>query len=454
MPLVVTNTLTRTKEIFVPREAGKVSMYVCGPTVYNHIHIGNARSAIVFDVIRRYLVWRGYEVTFVQNYTDVDDKIIVRAAQEKRAADEVAADYSSAFEQVMAALGVAPPDILAKATNHIPEMIKMISTLIEKGFAYESGGNVWFDVEKFDGYGGLSGRSLDHLSEERIEPDPSKRNSPDFGLWKVAKPGEPEWASPWGQGRPGWHIECSAMSTKYLGMGFDIHGAGTDLIFPHHENELAQSEAAFGSSPFAKYWLHNGMVNLDAVKMSKSLGNFVLAKDLLEKVGPQVLRLMSISGHYRSDLEFGEDSLAQAARTIERFETFALETKSALGPVSSAGQQYLDRFTEAMDDDFNTPEALGVVHDLLKRANVMLRDPEVAGLVGAFKQMTDVLGIPIEVGTTQDRLSDDLMLLIESRETARKEGRFEEADRIRDELGLLGVSLKDGPEGTTWRRKN
>ncbi len=454
MPLVVTNTLTRTKEVFVPRDVGKVAMYVCGPTVYNHIHIGNARSAIVFDMIRRYLVWRGYEVTFVQNYTDVDDKIIVRAAQEKRTADAVAADYSRAFEQVMAALGVAPPDILVRATDHIPEMIKMIETLIEKGFAYESGGNVWFDVEKFEGYGRLSGRSLDDLSQERIEPDPSKRNSPDFGLWKAAKPGEPKWVSPWSEGRPGWHIECSAMSTKYLGMGFDIHGAGTDLIFPHHENEMAQSESAFGTSPFAKYWLHNGMVNLDAIKMSKSLGNFVLAKDLLEKVRPQVIRLMSISGHYRTDLDFGDDSLVQAGRTIERLETFALETKDVAGPVSSEGQQYLDKFTDAMDDDFNTPAALGIVHDLLKRANAMRRDPEEAGLVAAFKQMTEVLGISVEVNTQNDGLTDDLMRLVESREAARKEGRFDEADRIREELGLLGVSLKDGPEGTTWRMKN
>lgn len=430
-------------------------MYVCGPTVYNHIHVGNARSSIVFDVIRRYLVWRGYEVTFVQNYTDVDDKIIVRAAQENRTADAVAADYSRAFEQVMAALGVAPPDILVKATDHIPEMIKMIETLIEKGFAYESGGSVWFSVDRFPDYGKLSGRTLDDVrAGERVEPDVNKRQPLDFALWKSAKAGEPSWESPWGPGRPGWHIECSAMSAKYLGMGFDIHGAGTDLIFPHHENEIAQSEAAFGTSPFVKYWLHNGMVNLDAIKMSKSLANFVLVKDLLEKVRPQVIRLMSISGHYRTDLDFGEDALVQARRTIERFETFAVETKDVGGPISSLGQQYLDRFTDVMDDDFNTPSALGVVHDLLKRANVILKDGEVAGLVAAFKQMTEVLGISVGVDSQKDGLPDDLMRLVELREAARQEGRFDEADRIRDELGSLGVSLKDGPEGTTWARKN
>lgn len=454
MPLVVTNTLTRTKEVFVPRDVGKVSMYLCGPTVYNHIHVGNARSAIAFDVIRRYLVWRGNEVTFVQNYTDVDDRIIVRAAEEKRSTDEVASDYSRAFEQVMSALDVAPPDILVKATEHIPEMIKMIETLIEKGFAYASEGNVWFDVEKFEGYGLLSGRSLDDIRKERIEPDPSKRNSPDFGLWKAAKPGEPKWASPWGEGRPGWHIECSAMSVKYLGMGFDIHAGGADLIFPHHQNEIAQSEAAYGTSPFAKYWLHNGMLNLDSIKMSKSLGNFVLAKDLLEKVRPQAIRLMSISGHYRTDLDFGEDSLVQAERTIERLETFAGETEGVVGPVSSEGQQYLDKFADAMDDDFNTPAALGILHDLLKRANAILKDPEVAGLVAAFKQMTEVLGIRVEPEPQKEALPDDLMQLIESRESARHEGRFDEADRIRDELASLGVSLKDGPDGTTWRSKD
>ena len=453
-------------------------MYVCGPTVYNHIHIGNARSAIVFDVIRRYLAWRGYEVTFVQNYTDIDDRIIVRAAQQKRPADEVAADYSRAFEAVMTALDVAPPDILVKATEHISEMIEMIETLIEKGFAYAAGGSVWFSVEGFEGYGKLSGRTLDDVrAGERVEPDVNKRQPLDFSVWKAAKEGEPSWESPWGPGRPGWHIECSAMSAKYLGMGFDIHGGGTDLIFPHHENEIAQSEAAFGTAPFAKYWLHNGMINMDAIKMSKSLGNFVLAKELLETVRPQVLRLMAVSGHYRTDLDFGENSLDQAARTIERFDTFAAETKDFDGPVSPEGQKYLDEFTEAMDDDFNTPAALGVVHDLLKRANTVVtgglggvaapgrydlgapeaanppKSTEVAGLVAAFRQMTDVLGISVAFDS-KDGLPDDLMQLVEAREAARKDGRFDESDRIRDELGRLGVSLKDGPEGTTWRLKN
>ncbi|MGH2772745.1 MAG: cysteine--tRNA ligase [Actinomycetota bacterium] len=464
MALMVTNTLTRRKEELRPREESKISFYVCGPTVYNHIHVGNARAAVVFDVIRRYLRWRGYDVNFVQNYTDVDDKIIARATEEGRPAEEVAREYSHAYEVVMKALNVEPPDLLVKATDHIGDMIKAIGSLIERGYAYEAGGNVWFAVEEFKGYGKLSGRSLDDVRAERVEPDPSKRSPLDFALWKAAKEGEPSWESPWGRGRPGWHIECSTMSEKYLGMGFDIHGGGSDLIFPHHENEIAQAEAATGEEPFVRVWLHNGMVNLDEQKMSKSLGNFVLVKDFLKEIRPAALRLMSIAGHYRSDIDFGEASLRQAEKTLERFEIFAHAAKAA-GEVSEEGRKFLQRFTDAMDDDFNTPTAISVIHDLIKTGNIELEaaqggDEAAQGrleeLMAAFCEMTDVLGLELESGTAAaSEISGKLIdLVLELREAARQAGRYEESDKVRDRLRDLGIEIEDTKAGARWRMKS
>lgn len=460
MGLMVTNTLTRAKEAFVPRDEGKVSMYVCGPTVYGDIHVGNARSFIVFDVIRRYLAWRGFEVTFAQNYTDVDDKIINRAKAEGADWAALAGHYSDAYEKVASALEIQPPDLLVKATDHIPDMIDMISRLVERGVAYESAGSVWFSVESFPGYGKLSGRTLDEVNaRERVDPDPNKRMALDFALWKAAKEGEPSWESPWGRGRPGWHIECSAMSAKYLGMGFDIHGGGSDLVFPHHENEIAQAEAATGSEPFVRYWLHGGMVKMDSEKMSKSLGNIALVKDLLNEVKPAALRMMAVSAAYRSDVDFGEASLEQARRGVERFENFSRAAGSPAAEVSEEGAGFLDRFRTAMDDDFNTPLAISVMFDLVKAGNTAIESgdkPRAAGLVAAFNQMTGVLGIsyePAGAGEAEEpTLSAEENDLLDRRNDARKNKNWAESDRLRDQLAGLGIIVEDTSAGTRWHR--
>ena len=466
MGLKVTNTLTRAKEAFVPRDEGKVAMYVCGPTVYGDIHVGNARTFVVFDVIRRYLAWRGFDVTFCQNYTDVDDKIIAKANDEGTDWQELAAHYAKAYEEVASALGILPPDRLVKATEHIGDMIDMIARLIDRGFAYEAAGSVWFSVEDFPGYGKLSGRTLDEVhARERVEPDPNKRRPLDFALWKAAKQGEPAWDSPWGPGRPGWHIECSAMSARYLGMGFDVHGGGSDLIFPHHENEIAQAEAALGTEPFVRYWLHGGMVKMDALKMSKSLGNLVLVKDLLEQERAAVLRIMSISAAYRHDVDFGEASLEQAKRTLGRFENFLRSAGPPGEKVSPEGQDYLDRFAAAMDDDFNTPVAMSVMFDLVKHGNTLVEsgpDPQVAeqlgGLVAAFCQMAEVLGIGNMAGdhvgaAAAEQLSSEESRLLALRDEARKAKNWAESDSLRDRLAEMGVIVEDTPAGTRWHRK-
>ncbi|MGH2811936.1 MAG: cysteine--tRNA ligase [Actinomycetota bacterium] len=463
MAVRVYNTLTRRKDDLVPREAGKIAMYVCGPTVYNHIHVGNARASIVFDVIRRYLAWRGYEVRFVQNYTDIDDRIIAKAEEEKRSTEEVANDYSAAFEQVMSALDVSPPDTLVKATEHIPQMIDMISGLVSKGYAYEAGGSVWFSVEKFPGYGSLSGRNFDALrAGERVEPDPSKQHVLDFALWKGAKPGEPSWESPWGPGRPGWHIECSAMSLEHLGMGFDIHGGGADLIFPHHENEIAQSEAFDGSSPFVRYWLHNGLVRIDEEKMSKSLRNFVLLKDFLTAVPAPAARLLNVMSHYRSDVDFGDEQLAIARNSYERLRTFFANAKEITASSEPAGEaaDLLDRFREAMDDDFNTPQAMVALHDITRRGNTEMQEAmdgsaearsRLAAFMGAFQQIAGILGVEPRL---EERLeeADDIEKLVADRERARKGGDYARADEIREILRSRGVAVEDTPAGPRWRK--
>lgn len=431
-------------------------MYVCGPTVYGHIHVGNARAMVVFDVIRRYLEWSGLEVNFVRNYTDVDDKIINKARDEGISSEELAVKYAKAFDSVATDLGIKDPTHSVKATEHIPDMIEMIEQIIDRGFGYESGGSVWFAVESFPGYGKLSGRTLEGVrAGERVEPDPNKRQPLDFAVWKASKPGEPSWESPWGPGRPGWHIECSAMSARYLGMGFDIHGGGSDLIFPHHENEIAQAEAATGRKPFVRYWLHNGMVNMGAEKMSKSLGNLVLAKDLIDSEGASVLRLMSIAGNYRSEVDFSDAALTQARNVVERIEAFR-RVAGPGGDLSEEGRGFLSRFSEAMDDDFNTPVALGVIRDLVRSGNSALAeqatagDAYLAGLVAALDQMTGILVGPVKQSGAVS--SEEIDQLIADRNAARATRDFAGADAIRSKLTELGILLEDGPQGTRWRK--
>ncbi len=481
MPIRVYDTMRREVVDFEPRDPGRVSIYCCGMTVYNYPHIGNMRTFVWFDFIRRYLRYRGFEVTLVLNYTDVDDKIIERANIEGIPPDAVTAKYIAAAEDDMANLGAEKPDILPRATTHIEEMVEAIQKLIDKGYAYESEGNVWFEVEKFDGYGKLSGRSLDDMraGEERIEPHASKRNQLDFGLWKAAKEGEPSWSSPWGPGRPGWHIECSVMSEKYLRMGFDIHGGGSDLIFPHHENEIAQSESLeSGDTPFARYWLHAGMVQMDAEKMSKSLGNVVLARDLLERVPAEAVRYWMLQSSYRSQAVCSGAAIEDAAQSYDRWKTFIVAVRHVLGrdevPVVEhlvRGDQelaegepavgYVQRFIEAMDDDFNSAEAFAVVHEIVREGNKRLelvqrgddsvRD-ELLELVRDFLELTAVLGFKfLDDAGDSELLAGLVGYLLELREQAREEKAFERSDAIRARLQDLGVVIEDTPSGPRWR---
>jgi len=485
----VYNTLTRSKQEFVPREAGKVSIYVCGPTVYNHIHIGNARTFLSFDVIRRYLQWRGFEVTFVQNITDVDDKIINRSNEEGRPAAEVAAEYTEAFITAMRALGVEDPTVRPMATETIPQMIDMIERLIAGGHAYVIEGDVYFSVRSFPGYGKLSGRDIDEMhSGARVEVDDRKRDPLDFALWKSAKPGEPHWPSPWGDGRPGWHIECSVMSEQELGLPFDIHGGGADLTFPHHENELAQSEAATGV-PFVKYWLHGGMLQVNAEKMSKSLGNFLLLKEVLERYDVPVIRLLMLQTHYRSPLDFSDTRLDDTTHAYERLENLVRNLRWArslaacgLGAPDEACsglKLHIDaareKFTAEMDDDFNTAGALAAVFELAKAANVFLADYQVdlcsddkEALLDAEDLVVELLGVlgieiaepqtccyPAEVvdlarevaGFSGDDPEAAVDALLACRAAARVEKEWARADAVRDGLGALGFTIEDTPQG-------
>ncbi len=492
MSLAVYNTMSRRKEDFVPREEGKVFMYVCGPTVYNYIHVGNGRAYLVFDVIRRYLAFKGYEVLYVQNFTDVDDKIINRAAEEGKAPQEIASFYEKAFMEDMRALNVLPPDVAPRATETIPRMLEMIQVLVDKGYAYAVDGDVFFRVESFDGYGKLSGRTLDEMrAGERVEVDERKAHPMDFALWKASKPGEPAWDSPWGKGRPGWHIECSAMSLHYLGMGFDIHGGGQDLVFPHHENEIAQSEAFTGMQPFVRYWLHNGFVNIQEEKMSKSLGNIVLVREILKKYPADAVRLLALQTHYRNPIDFGPDALEEARRAYERLENclFALDAFLARPPERTAPQRtqrevelsdsFFDferRFEEAMDDDFNTARAIGVVFELVKELNTYLGEQEVYQTLAApmvashgrdtLLKLCNILGLfsPVEAqvegggaaeakgGSGGMPSAEDLIeLLLEVRTLARKNKQFEIADLIRARLRELGIRVDDLREGQRWK---
>jgi cysteinyl-tRNA synthetase len=475
MAITIFDTLARKQVALEPREPGRLTMYVCGPTVYNFIHIGNARTFAWFDLIRRYFAYRGLNVTYVMNYTDVDDKIIERAKLEKLPVEGITQKYASAFEDDMRALGAHPADIIVRATQHVDDMVDAIEGLIEKGLAYEVDGDVFFSVEAFPGYGKLSNRSVDDLrSGERIEPHASKRNPLDFALWKSAKEGEPEWPSPWGPGRPGWHIECSVMSTKYLGMGFDIHGGGSDLIFPHHENEIAQAEGLAATEPFARHWMHAGMVQMESEKMSKSLGNVALARDVVQRYPGEAVRYWAITGSYRSQVVFSDDSLDDAAAAYDRWATFYSAAHHALGesfpaapdvqrPVASDDEApaRLRDFIAAMDDDFNSAEALAVVHEIVREGNKLLdgvqRGDEadalsLAEVVRDFIEATSVLGFAFDSQQGGSELIEGLVTyLLELRDQARAEKAFERADQIREKLIDLGVAVEDTPAGPRWR---
>ena len=456
MSLRVHNTLTRKEEDFVPPVPGEVRMYVCGVTVYDLCHIGHARSAIVFDVIRRYLAYKGYRVTFVKNFTDVDDKIIRRANADGVSAREVSERYIAEFYRDMEAIGVLRGDIEPKATDHIGQMIRLIEQLVGAGVAYVVDGDVYFEIARFPAYGRLSGKNLDELlAGARVEVDERKRDPRDFALWKAVKPGEPSWPSPWGEGRPGWHIECSAMAMEYLGSTFDIHGGGEDLIFPHHECEIAQSEAAT-AKPFARYWIHNGFVNLGSEKMSKSLGNTLLIRELVKRHDPDALRLWLLGTHYRHPLEFSEERLHEAGRALERFNRLFREAARYTrqpGPLPDSLHRFRARFEAAMDDDFNTPQALGALFDLARALYELLEHAETAdaqqalvsgveevkrlgGALGLFGRSTANVGPPAEV----DRL-------VTERSDARKRRDWRRSDDLRDAIHELGWSVEDTPSG-------
>ena len=462
------NTLTRKKEEFVPIEEGKVKMYVCGPTVYNFIHIGNARPMIVFDTARRYMEYKGYEVNFVSNFTDVDDKIIKKAIEEGVSAEEISQRYIAECKKDMADMNVKPATTHPLATQEIDGMIDMISTLIDKGFAYEVNGTVYFRPRRFDEYGKLSHKNLDDLRSGNrsllVSGEDQKEDPLDFVLWKPKKEGEPFWVSPWGEGRPGWHIECSVMSKKYLGEEIDIHAGGEDLIFPHHENEIAQSECCNGKI-FARYWLHNGFLNIDNRKMSKSLGNFFTVREIGEKYDLQVLRFFMLSAHYRSPLNFSAEIMESSKNALERILT-AVETLTHLSETAASGmtaeeekaceemKQFRAKFEEAMDDDLNTADAVSAVFELVKFANTNASADSSKEFVETLKkeisELCDILGIITE--KKADSLEAEVEALIAERQAARKAKDFAKADEIRDKLLAMGIQLKDTREGVQWKR--
>ena len=448
----VHSTLHRGLVDFEPRDQGKIGIYVCGPTVQSEPHVGHGRYAVAFDVIRRYLDWRGFDVTYVTNITDIEDKIIAAAHETGETVEELAERMSARFTDSFRALGVLAPDIEPKATEHIGEMIELIESLIDRGLAYVRDGDVYFSVKALEGYGKLSGRRPEELrSGYRIDVDEAKEDSLDFALWKATKPGEPWWDSPWGPGRPGWHIECSAMAEKYLGSGFDIHGGGRDLIFPHHENEIAQSEGVSGST-FARYWLHNGMVNLAGEKMSKSEGNIVDLETIAHDYGGRALRMLFVRAHYRSPIDYSDELLAEAAESLDRLDRFR-ERVDAGEPDSKA----LMQFQTYMDDDFSTPQAVSLLFELIREGNRILDDGgDASGIAGTVQVIAEVLGLDDASGPVREsrELSDaEIERLISERDAARAERRFEEADRIRDRLENAGITLEDSPDGTRWIRK-
>jgi cysteinyl-tRNA synthetase len=458
------NTLTRKKELFEPLEPNKVKMYVCGPTVYNYIHIGNARAAIVFDTIRRYLQFRGYEVTYVSNFTDVDDKLIKAARELGEDVPTIAERFIQAYFEDITALGCKKADVHPRVTENIDTIIEFIQALIEKGYAYEVDGDVYYRTRKFAEYGKLSHQSIDELKAgARIEVGEKKEDPLDFALWKAAKEGEICWDSPWGKGRPGWHIECSAMARKYLGDTIDIHAGGQDLTFPHHENEIAQSEALTGK-PFAKYWLHNGYLNINNEKMSKSLGNFVLVHDIIRQIDPQVLRFFMLSVHYRHPINYSEELLESAKKGLERLKTSYFNLKHRLKSSTNLTddddqwlariQEQHDAFIREMDDDFNTANGIAVLFELSKQANLYLLEKNTServihAFLREFEQLLDVLGITLQ---EEELLDEEIEALIQKRNEARKNRNFALADQIRDELKAKNIILEDTPQGTRWKR--
>ena len=463
------NTMSKKKEEFIPLEEGKVKMYVCGPTVYNFIHIGNARPMIAFDTVRRYFEYKGYDVNFVSNFTDVDDKIIKKAIEEGVTADEISKRYIAECKKDMEAMNIKPATKNPLATEEICGMVDMIQTLIDKGYAYEKNGTVYYRTRKFEGYGKLSHKNLDDLQSGGrallVTGEDEKEDPLDFVLWKPKKEGEPAWESPWSEGRPGWHIECSEMSKKYLGEQIDIHAGGEDLIFPHHENEIAQSEAANGKE-FARYWMHNGFLNIDNRKMSKSLGNFFTVREISEKYDLQVLRFFMLSAHYRSPLNFSAELMEAAKNGLERILTAAENLRFLSGNAGKGGmteeekvlfaktEEYVTDFERAMDDDFNTADAIAAVFDLVKYINTTAdgsRSGEyLDSLYARLNTLTDVLGIIID--KEEEMLDEDIEALIEKRQAARKERNFALADQIRDELLAKGIILEDTREGVKWKK--
>jgi cysteinyl-tRNA synthetase len=465
MAIQLYNTMTRKKEQFIPLEEGKVKMYVCGPTVYNYIHIGNARPAIVFDTVRRYLEFRGYDVNFVSNFTDVDDKLIRAANELQSDVPTIANRFIEAYFEDVSALGCKKADVHPRVMENMDIIIDFVSQLVERGYAYESEGDVYFRTRRFEGYGKLSHQSIDDLQVgARIEVGEKKEDDLDFALWKAAKEGEIFWDSPWGPGRPGWHIECSAMAKKYLGETIDIHAGGQDLTFPHHENEIAQSEALSGKT-FARYWMHNGYINIDNEKMSKSLGNFVLVHDIIKQINPQVLRFFMLSVHYRNPINYSQELLESTTAALDRLKTSYQNLKHRLDAsanLTQNNQEWLEKisahreeFIEAMDDDFNTARAISVLFELSKLANYYLMEKNTAvevinAFTSQFEELFAVLGLSLE--QQEELLDEEIDALIEQRIQARKDRNFQLADQIRDQLKEMNIILEDTPQGTRWKR--
>ena len=485
MALRVFNTLGGKKEQFEPLEPGRVRMYVCGPTVYDDSHIGHARSVVVFDVIARYLKAKGYDLTYVRNFTDVDDKIIDKANQLGMDCKAVAEKYITEFYKDMDALNVERATIEPKATEHMNQILQFVEKLIQKGFAYRINGDVYYSVEKFKEYGKLSGRRLEDMEAgARVDIDERKRNPFDFVLWKSAKPGEPAWESPWGMGRPGWHIECSAMSNEYLGETFDIHGGGKDLCFPHHENEIAQSESVSGKL-FVKYWIHNGFVNINREKMSKSLGNFLMIKDVLKIYHPETVRLFLLSNHYRSPIDFTDQALDEARMGLDKIYALLLRVDNKMGVESTQDIEsgdFWQQFCEAMDDDFNSARGIGIIFDMVRKVNRMLDKydekidfgrlfsyPEkqhIQSSLADIRRAGNILGILLETPADyfdkkqkqvlEQKSVDPTMIekMVEERNAARKAKDWKKADQIRNQLADMDVILEDRPEGTVWKINN
>ena len=447
------NTMTRRAEEFTP-SGDEIKVYVCGITPYDHAHLGHAMSYIIFDVLRRYLEFRGYSVKHVQNYTDIDDRIIARANSLGQPFDQVAATYIDEFDQEMRDLNITPAHIFPRATQEIPTIVEMTERLIERGHAYQANGDVYFRVRSKADYGKLSGRDVDALmAGARVEPGEQKEDPADFALWKGAKEGEPAWESPWGPGRPGWHIECSAMSYRYLGTTLDIHGGGQDLIFPHHENEIAQSEAYSGKQPFVRYWLHNGWLTFGEEKMSKSLGNIITIREGIENYGSDGLRIFVLTSHYRSPLTYSEEALESGKRAAERLRLAATIAGGDGPPSDIAVETYRERFIEAMDEDLNTPAALAALFDLARDIN-RARDEGrgIAEAQDSLRQLAGVLGLTLREPEAAIGAAPFIDLLVHLRNDLREAKQFERADRVRSGLAEAGITLEDGAEGTRWRK--